>query len=109
MLALLLAQAQQPIPVQPTTPVGVWAAVGGMLVMIIGAVGAQMLNWFRFKREIADREADAELNVEIRDCLKQIEIGNTEHHGAILLALATTTCKAECANFVGKNKHTEKE
>jgi len=92
------------------TPVGIWAAVGTMIVMIIGALGTQLINWFKFKREIADRAADAEINREIRDCLNQIEVANTDHHGQILLALATTTCKAECGNFVSKkNKQTNEE
>jgi hypothetical protein len=87
----------------PPTSTGVWAAVGGMVVMIIGAAGTQALNYYRYKRETEDRQADAALNTQIRDCLKQIEIGNTEHHGTILLALKDT-CKATCDNYKPKQQ-----
>jgi hypothetical protein len=92
----LLAQAPTPV-----TSNGVWAAVGAMVVMIIGALGTQLLNYYRYKREAEDRQTDSAINTEIRDCLKQIEIGNTEHHGAVLLALKDT-CKANCTNFQPK-------
>jgi hypothetical protein len=112
---IMLAQAA--VNVHTDTPVGVWV---GIVTIVVGAIGFRFDAWLKDKkdREIKDddnkrqqayRYDDLQRNTEIRDALRQIEIANTQHHGEILLSLATTTCKADCKNFVQTNKQKEKD
>ena len=51
--------------------------------MIIGAIGKELRDIRKDKREQADREADLALNVEIRDVMRQIEIGQANQSGKL--------------------------
>ena len=62
------------------TSIGQWTTV---LVMIIGAVGLQINSWRKDRREQEDRVKDLVLNTEIRDCLRQVEIGQTKQNGKL--------------------------
>jgi len=106
---MLLAQ------VSDNTTNGTWAIAASLLSLSLGTIGKWIVDYRKDakeaayqrqkdEREVQDREKDYRVNVEIRNCLNQIEVSNTKNHGDILLAL-TEVCNADCQNYSqSKNK-----
>jgi dsDNA-binding SOS-regulon protein len=108
----LLAQA--PIPTSPDTPTGTWAV---LITMILGAIGFRWDAYFKNKREAEDRDKELQLNTEIRNALRQVEVVtsvqnqklesaaelNKAHHTELIRVLLTN-CKANPVLVQQQNK-----
>lgn len=105
---MFLAQATD------STTNGTWAIAASLFSMSLATVGKWVFDYRKDKkeelyqtqkdaREAEDREKNYTVNVDIKNCLNQIEISNTKNHGDILLAL-TEVCKADCQNYSQPNQ-----
>ena len=100
---MLLAQATD------STTNGTWAIAASLFSISLGTIGKWVVDYRKDTKEAAyqrqkderesqDREKDYMINVDIKNCLNQIEISNTQNHSAILLALKEV-CNADCQNY----------
>ena len=101
---MIFAQGSASAP----TPAGTWVIVSGMVTMILGFIAKWAADARKDRNDKDARERDLVTNIEIRDALRQIEVGTEKQNGKLdvvvrvdqahheeLIRVLQTNCKAQ--------------